>query len=101
MAQLRFHGSQMLGAGLYRRRWAAQCRSSSLQSASQRLRCRARCVLVHPELPPRARTLRLLPCPARSEGTLAYFFGTQELRALAEGAGFEEVECEYACVQAS
>lgn len=35
----------------------------------------------------------------RSEGTLAYFFSVEALRAAAAAAGFEEVECEYARVQ--
>lgn len=35
----------------------------------------------------------------RSEGTLAYFFSTQAIAALAAAAGFEPVECEYARVQ--
>lgn len=34
----------------------------------------------------------------RSDGTLAYFFSTAALRSLAEAAGFETVECQYACV---
>lgn len=36
------------------------------------------------------------PC---SEGTLAYFFSTQAIASLAQAAGFETVECEYARVQ--
>ncbi|GAB4817670.1 hypothetical protein N2152v2_004716 [Parachlorella kessleri] len=52
MAQLRFHGSQMLGEHLYR----------------------------------------------RGDGTLAYFFTPEGLSRLVEAAGFETVECEYACV---
>ncbi|PRW58343.1 Bis(5 -adenosyl)-triphosphatase [Chlorella sorokiniana] len=35
----------------------------------------------------------------RSEGTLAYFFSTQAIASLAQAAGFETVECEYARVQ--
>ncbi|KAI7838547.1 hypothetical protein COHA_007690 [Chlorella ohadii] len=35
----------------------------------------------------------------RSEGTLAYFFSTQAIASLAEAAGFETLECEYARVQ--
>lgn len=34
----------------------------------------------------------------RGDGTLSYFFSTAMLQQLAEAAGFEMVECEYACV---
>ncbi len=37
--------------------------------------------------------------PLCSEGTLAYFFSTQAMTRLAEAAGFETLECEYARVQ--
>lgn len=45
-----------------------------------------------------SRCLCFLPC-GRSEGTLAYFFSTQAIAGLAQAAGFETVECEYARVQ--
>lgn len=43
---------------------------------------------------------RRLAAPAMcSEGTLAYFFSTEALRAAATAVGFQEVECEYARVE--
>lgn len=34
----------------------------------------------------------------RADGTLAYFFSTNDLRERATAAGFEVEECKYACV---
>jgi methyltransferase-like protein 6 len=34
----------------------------------------------------------------RGDGTLAYFYTTDELSGLAAAAGLEAVECEYVCV---
>ncbi|CAL8467539.1 g7077 [Coccomyxa elongata] len=35
----------------------------------------------------------------RGDGTLCYFFSTQDLASKAEAAGFEAVECKYVCVR--
>ena len=35
----------------------------------------------------------------RGDGTLCYFFSTEDLRSKAEAAGFEAVECKYACTR--
>ena len=92
MAQLRFPGAQMLGPSLYRRRWAMRAGGSCCQGR-------------HPPTPTLPAWLSVTACHpmsralllACSEGTLAYFFSVEALRAAA--AGFEEVECEYARVQ--
>lgn len=35
----------------------------------------------------------------RGDGTLCYFFSTEDLASKAEAAGFEAVECKYVCVR--
>ncbi len=35
----------------------------------------------------------------RGDGTLCYFFSTEDLRSKAEAAGFEAVDCKYACTR--
>lgn len=36
---------------------------------------------------------------SRGDGTLCYFFSTEDLESRMKQAGFETVECEYACTE--
>lgn len=109
MAQLRFPGAQLLGDCLYRRRCAQRLLLlHARQHSKRRWQAEASRVLTADDagLEHGQPFRRCFPrmsqpqCPLpRSEGTLAYFFSTQAMSGLAEAAGFETVDCEYARVQ--
>jgi SAM-dependent methyltransferase len=100
MAQLRFPGEQMLGENLYRRRYGtyqSRCRPASAGPCRPHDVLHALgCVLSGYLNLIVLECARSAPC---SEGTLAYFFSVEGLRAAMAAAGFEEVDDQYACVQ--